>query len=122
MESQRLAERLTRALGRAIRLRCPRCGTTPLFHGWFRMMESCALCGLRFERAQGYFVGAIYVNYAVTVIIAIGLFLLLWGLLGFSTRAQLLVIVPIVLFFPLWFFRYSRSLWLALEWSLNQEP
>jgi uncharacterized protein (DUF983 family) len=122
MESQRLADRLTRALGRAIRLRCPRCGATPLFRGWFRMAEACALCGLKFERAQGYFVGAIYINYAVTTGIAVCGFFLLWGLLGFSTRDQLLVLVPIVVIFPLWFFRYSRSLWLALEWSFNQEP
>ena len=122
MESQRLADRVTRALGRAIRLRCPRCGATPLFRGWFRMAESCALCGLRFERAQGYFVGAIYINYAVTTLIAVGGFFLLWGQLGLSTRAQLLVLVPIVVVFPLWFFRYSRSFWLALEWSLNGEP
>jgi uncharacterized protein (DUF983 family) len=122
MESQRLADRLTRALGRAIRLRCPRCGATPLFRGWFRMAEACALCGLKFERAQGYFVGAIYINYAVTTGIAVGGFFLLWGLLGFSTRDQLLVLVPIVVLFPLWFFRYSRSLWLALEWSFNHEP
>ncbi len=122
MESQRLADRVTRALGRAIRLRCPRCGATPLFRGWFRMAESCLLCGLRFERAQGYFVGAIYINYAVTTLIAIGGFFLLWGQFGLSTRAQLLVLVPIVVVFPLWFFRYSRSFWLALEWSLNSEP
>jgi len=122
MESERLAGRVTRALGRAIRLRCPRCGATPLFRGWFRMAEACALCGLRFERAQGYFVGAIYVNYAVTAILAIGGFFLLWGLLGLSTGGQLAVLVPIVVIFPLWFFRYSRSLWLALEWSLNREP
>jgi len=86
------------------------------------MAESCALCGLRFERAQGYFVGAIYINYAVTTLIAVGGFFLLWGEFGLSTRAQLLVLVPIVIVFPLWFFRYSRSLWLALEWSLNREP
>jgi uncharacterized protein (DUF983 family) len=122
MESQRLADRVTRALGRAIRLRCPRCGATPLFRGWFRMAESCALCGLRFERAQGYFVGAIYINYAVTTLIAVGGFFLLWGQFGLSTQAQLLVLVPIVVVFPLWFFRYSRSFWLALEWSLNSEP
>ena len=51
------------------------------------MAEACALCGLRFERAQGYFVGAIYVNYAATVILAIGGFFLLWAGLGFSTGA-----------------------------------
>jgi uncharacterized protein (DUF983 family) len=86
------------------------------------MAEACALCGLRFERAQGYFVGAIYVNYAVTAILAIGGFFLLWGWLGLSTGAQLAVLVPIVVVFPLWFFRYSRSFWLALEWSLNRDP
>ena len=122
MESPQLAERLARALGRAMRLRCPRCGATPLFRGWFRMADACALCGLKYERAQGYFVGAIYINYAVTTVIAIGGFFLLWGRLGLSTRDQLLVLVPIVVVFPLWFFRYSRSLWLALEWSFNREP
>ena len=122
MESQRLSGRVTRALGRAIRLRCPRCGTTPLFRGWFRMAESCALCGLRFERAQGYFVGAIYINYAATTVIALAAFFLMWGKFGLSTRTQLFVLVPFVVVFPLWFFRYSRSFWLALEWSLNSEP
>src|SRR5207245_11684065 len=99
-----------------------RCGACPLFLGWFWMAEACALCGLRFERAQGYLFGASYVNYAATVILAIGGFFLLWAGFWFSTEAQLAVLVPIVVVFPLWFFRYSRSLWLALEWSLNREP
>jgi len=121
MESQRLVDRLSRALGRAVRLRCPRCGETPLFRGWFSMAEACALCGLRFERAQGYFVGAIYVNYAMTAVLTIGGFFLLWGLTALSTAAQLALLLPVVILFPLWFFRYSRSLWLALEWLINRE-
>jgi len=121
MESHRLVDRLTRALGRAVRLRCPRCGETPLFRGWFSMAEACALCGLRFERAQGYFVGAIYVNYAMTAVLTIGGFFLLWGLTALSTAAQLALLLPVVILFPLWFFRYSRSLWLALEWLINRE-
>ena len=35
---------------------------------------------------------------------------------------QLILWVPFVLVFPLWFFRYSRSLWLGLEYGLNPEP
>jgi uncharacterized protein (DUF983 family) len=112
---------VVRIVGRAVRLRCPRCGETALFRGWFSMAEACALCGLRFERAQGYFVGAIYINYAVTAVLAIGGFFLLWGLAGLSPIAQLAVLVPFVVVFPLWFFRYSRSLWLALEWLVNRE-
>src|SRR5438876_9733709 len=88
MESQRLVDRLTRALGRAVRLRCPRCGETPLFRGWFSMAEACALCGLRFERAQGYFVGAIYVNYAMTAVLTIGGFFLLWGLTALRSEER----------------------------------
>src|SRR5436309_124222 len=72
MESERQANRLFRTLGRAVRLRCPRCGATALFRGWFSMADACALCGLRFERVQGYFVGAIYINYAVTAGVARG--------------------------------------------------
>jgi Protein of unknown function (DUF983) len=86
------------------------------------MAPSCALCGLSFERAQGYWVGAIYLNYAATVVIALGGALSLWGLAGISTAAQLWLWLPFVGIFPLWFFRYSRSLWLAVELLLNPEP
>ena len=117
-----MAERAATSLSRALRLRCPRCWETPLFRGWFSMAEACVLCGLRFERAQGYFVGAIYVNYAVTAVLALGLFFLLWGLTTLSTAAELALVLPVVIVFPLWFFRYSRSLWLGLEFLLNPEP
>ena len=80
------------------------------------------MCGLRFERAQGYWVGAIYVNYAVTVLIAVGGYFVLWRLADLSTAAQLALWVPFVILFPLWFFRYSRSVWLALEYFVNPEP
>jgi len=38
-----------------------------------------------------------------------------------GTAAQLAIWVPFVIVFPLWFFRYSRSFWLALEWLVNRE-
>jgi len=114
--------RLGHAEARAVRLRCPRCGRAPLFRGWFTMNTVCAVCDLRFERAQGYWVGAIYVNYAVTVGIAVTGFFLLRELAGWETAAQLALWVPFVTLFPLWFFRYSRGVWLALEYALNPEP
>jgi uncharacterized protein (DUF983 family) len=112
---------VTRAVRRAVALRCPRCGATALFRGWFRMERECALCGLRFERAQGYFVGAIYINYAVSSVIAVGGYFVLWAWVGLSTAVQFAIWVPFLLVFPLWFFRYSRSLWLALEYLVNPE-
>jgi uncharacterized protein (DUF983 family) len=102
-----------RTLGRGLRLRCPKCGEGKLFRGWFRMPDACNGCGLDFKREQGYYVGAMYINYGVTtaVVLAVALPLLgkvpmdrlLWSLAAFSV------------FFPIWFFRYSRSLWLAAD-------
>ena len=114
--------RVATGIGRGLRLRCPRCGRAPLYRGWFTMNEVCPVCYLKFERAQGYWVGAIYVNYGVTVAIAVTGFFLLRALAGWDTAPQLMLWVPFVTLFPLWFFRYSRSLWLGLEYALNPEP
>jgi uncharacterized protein (DUF983 family) len=67
-------------------------------------------------------VGAIYVNYAVTVVIAVGGFFLLRATTELTSAGQLAIWMPFVIVFPLWFFRYSRSLWLGLEFLLNPEP
>ena len=112
--------RLGRALDRAVRLRCPRCGRSPLFTGWFTMHEHCAVCGLVYEREQGYFVGAIYVNYAVTVAIAVGAVLVLDWTIGLTLRAQLALGIALVTLVPLVFFRYARSLWLAVDHLVTQ--
>ncbi len=110
--------RLWPAIGAALKLRCPRCGVGRMFDGWFRMRTECDFCRLRFERAQGFFVGAIYVNYAATVAIAMGGFLLLdrWGL---TLARQFVIWGVFVVGFPLVFFRHSRSLWLAVAHVLD---
>ena len=60
---------------RALDLRCPTCGKTPLFHpwknvqslsDWFTPNDGCPLCGYAFEREPGYFLLAIWgVNFWV---------------------------------------------------------
>lgn len=117
-----MLRRLLTAVGRGLRLRCPRCGRAPLFRGAFAMNPACAVCDLQFERAQGYWVGAIYVNYAVTVALVMGGYLVLRSVTGLSTAWQLALWLPVVALFPVWFFRYSRGLWLAVEWALNPTP
>ncbi|MGH7893528.1 MAG: DUF983 domain-containing protein [Candidatus Binatia bacterium] len=102
-------------LRRAFRLRCPRCGAGALFSGWFAMHESCAVCGLRFEREQGYFVGAIYLNYAVTSVMCLGSAIALDVLVGLPLWGQLVVASSCAVLVPVAFFRYSRSLWLGID-------
>ena len=105
---------VARVVARALRLRCPRCGETRLYRGWFAMHERCAACGYRYEREQGYFIGAIYINYAATIAVAAGGVILLDDLVGLSLRTQLVLGIALAALVPLVFFRYSRSLWLAV--------
>ena len=111
---------LRHVAARALLLRCPRCGRTPLYVGWFRMHERCAACGYRYEREQGYFVGAIYVNYAVTVGVAAGTVLLVDQMIGLSLTAQLVLGITLAALVPIAFFRYARSLWLSLGYLVSR--
>src|SRR5687768_18387080 len=91
----------------------------PLYRRPFSMHDVCVHCGLKFEREQGYFVGAIYINYAATVLIAVpGFFVLdLWTTM--NIHQQLALWIPFAVIFPLIFFHHSRSLWLVLDHLVN---
>jgi uncharacterized protein (DUF983 family) len=56
-------------ISRALRLRCPLCGTGQLFRTWFKMKPACAHCRLKFEREPGYYLGSIYINYGLTAVL-----------------------------------------------------
>ena len=116
-----LSRSLPNALTTAVKLRCPRCGEGALFHGPFTMNKDCAHCHLVFEREPGYFVGAIYINYAVTAGVAIAGFLLLDACTTLSVSAQMVLWGIFGIGFPLFFFRYSKSLWLAFDHFVNPE-
>lgn len=105
--------------GRGLRLRCPRCGIGRIFAGPFRMHARCPSCGLTFEREPGYFVGAIYLNYGATVLTAIAGYFALDATLKPPPMAQVLLWAAFAVVFPLWFFRYSKSLWLSLDYLVD---
>jgi hypothetical protein len=52
-------------LGRGLLKHCPLCGAGKLFTRWFRMKERCPRCGYRFEREEGFFLGAYVINLAI---------------------------------------------------------
>ena len=106
-------------IGRGLRLKCPRCGAGSLYDKPFKMNEHCANCALKFEREQGYFIGAIYINYAATVGIAVPGFFLLDTLTSITINQQLALWVPFAVIFPLLFFHHSRSLWLVMDHYFN---
>ena len=85
------------------------------------MHERCTVCDLVFEREPGYFVGAIYINYGVTAMVAVAGFLLLDAITTLSVTAQVVLWSVFGVAFPLFFYRYSKSLWLAVDHLLNPE-
>lgn len=110
------APRVTRLqiIGRGLTHRCPNCGGRTLFAPTrlFALKPACPTCGLKFERDEGGFLGAMSLNYGVTLVFFLLPVLLLYlaGLLsGFA--ASLLAAIGAV-GFPALFYRSSRSWWL----------
>jgi uncharacterized protein (DUF983 family) len=114
-----MAARLFSLLSRGVRLKCPRCGAGSLYAKPFGMLANCRNCDLKFEREQGYFVGAIYINYAATIAVAVPGFFILDVWANWTIDQQLSLWVPFAVIFPLVFFHHSRSLWLALDHFFN---
>ena len=53
-------------LMRGLAKRCPFCGGTRLFEGWFRMKPSCPTCKHHFSQEEGFFLGAYALNFGLT--------------------------------------------------------
>jgi uncharacterized protein (DUF983 family) len=83
------------------------------------MNQACSVCGLRFLREAGYFLGAMYISYGLGVATVLPVAVLLavvleWhlALVMVITLLQTLISVPL-------FLRYSRSAWLHFDHSLD---
>ncbi|MBZ5648654.1 MAG: DUF983 domain-containing protein [Acidobacteriia bacterium] len=98
---------------------CPRCRLGPIFQGsmlWFTPMhERCPVCGLKYEREQGYFLGAMYMSYAMAVPLLAAFLALFWWLTDWGWNAILLssalALVPFAPVLTL----FARVLWIHLD-------
>ncbi len=113
-------------IGRALRWRCPNCGRGALFRGLFRMLPSCPECGLSYFPEQGYYLGAMIINYGVTTAIVVAIFLLSLLVPDFtplSTNSKILIWMGFAIALSLALMRHSYSLWLGLDfWIKPREP
>lgn len=104
---------------------CPRCRTGRIFRKsvWLfpGMYERCLACGLRFEREDGYFLGAMYIGYGLGVGALAVLSFLVWELLRWPLMKS--VAGGIVLFLPLapaltWM---ARVLWIYMDQGIDPD-
>jgi len=114
-------------LGSILRQRCPRCRSGRIFRysvfrGFPKMCERCTVCGLKFEREEGYFLGAMYVSYGLALVIIALIAVALWALTGWWITK--VAVWAVVLFLPLAvpITLLSRVLWIYLDQSIDPEP
>ncbi|HEX6809353.1 MAG TPA: DUF983 domain-containing protein [Gemmatimonadaceae bacterium] len=106
-------------IGRALVLRCPRCGGRGIRRSWFKFKHACPTCDLAFERGESedYWLGAYMFNLVaaefVSVGIAVVVIVALWPVVPWNAVWILAVVLAIVM--PLLFFPFSRDLWLSFD-------
>ena len=114
--------RAWRIMSRAVRLRCPHCGSSGILDGWFKLAHRCPNCGLVLDRGESdYFLGAYLVNLvavelilaAIMIIIGIATapdvpwMLLMWGGIVFA-------LVAAIACYP-----WTKVLWLGFDIMLR---
>jgi uncharacterized protein (DUF983 family) len=109
---------LTTLVGRGLRRRCPRCGAKP-FQSYFHLAETCPGCGMKFEREEGYWAGALIVNTTVTfvsfLVVFVGGILITWPEVPWA--GLMAVTIGINLLIPVLFYPNSKTVWSGLELS-----
>jgi hypothetical protein len=102
-------------------MKCPRCRVGKLFttanpyrlNKLSDMPKTCPCCGVSYFPEIGFYWGAMYISYGLTVLFSIVNVLLLWWLFGFNLTAWLTGNALLLLLgFPL-YYRYSRAIWLS---------
>ena len=110
---------------RAMLLRCPLCGTKPIFlpfwkvrrlRDWFSPLDGCPRCGYPYEREPGYYLMAIWaINYGVGGAFGVALYVIFECFFNWPLEKLLAAVLIPVALFNFFFARHSKSLFLALD-------
>ncbi len=85
------------------------------------MFDECPVCGLKYEREQGYFLGAMYIGYGLGVPLLFGLFALFYFAAGWEWSTSLLVAALAFLPFTPAIAVLSRVLWIHIDRAFDPD-
>ena len=109
------------------RLKCPRCHEGNLFlhknaysySNLEKMPENCPVCDQKYWPEPGFYYGAMYVSYALTIALSVAIFVAMTVLWRFEVLWYLGInAVSILLLFPP-IFRVSRAVWANIFMSYD---
>jgi len=107
-------------LAALLKQHCPRCLEGSIFRGWITTRETCPVCEFRYGREEGYFSGGMDLSFFLAAPLLAFIFLVLTQIfVTFSLMATLFMSYAVFLPFAPLLFRYSRVLWLYLDWQLD---
>jgi uncharacterized protein (DUF983 family) len=108
-------------LRRGLWRRCPVCGQGRLFRRWVRMVERCPRCRLRFKREPGEWVGSWFLNVCLAQILVVVIVIV--GAVVFYPHPPVAALAAVgivgTVVFPVWFFPYSRTIWVAIDVAMR---
>ncbi len=113
-------------LWRATFLKCPVCGTRPIFiplarvrslDDWFTPLDGCPVCGYPYDREPGYFLFAHWaIVYGVASLVGIGVYVWLQMFHSDWSMKKTLVVVGIPMPFVAFFIsRHAKAYFLAVD-------
>jgi hypothetical protein len=76
---------------------------------------------MKLEPEPGFYLGSVYANYSATVLTTTTAFLLLVYVFQFDKGVVLGASTAYSILFPIWFFRYARSIWLSLMYQVSSK-
>lgn len=109
--------------------KCPKCRKgnifkTSLFNlsGFWKMNSHCTVCGVTFEPEPGFYFGAMFVSYALSVALFATIGVALYVLGNPADWVYLTAIIVGAILFTPFSFRYSRILFLYFFGGIRYDP
>lgn len=99
-------------------MRCPHCQKGPIFTGFLKMHTHCPVCGVKYEREDGYFMMSVFVGYVMSAVLAVPVIVILY--LNDAEILTYVWVTAVVLFAlsPL-IFHYARVIWMHIDELLD---
>lgn len=109
--------------------KCPRCREGDIFTypasriGKFNVMNNtCPHCGVRLEPEPGFYQGAMYVGYGITIAMLLLVSAILYLLGDFSEWVYIAVTISVMIVIAPLNYRYSRILYLYMFGGIKYHP
>jgi uncharacterized protein (DUF983 family) len=110
---------------RALRLRCPECGVSPVFRplhetrtlfDWFTPLDGCPRCGYAYQREEGYFLLATWgVNYGVVAGLALTISMMFEWLHPLTMSQYVIYVFTPMPLLSFALVRHAKAVWLAID-------